>query len=99
MQTLAGELGFPGLWPEHLFNCLGPTASVFFPVLITVVVLMKMVPFIGRSTIRRCGLVGIGVVLEETSHWGWALRFQKFKPDPTAHVLFLLPDVDLSGPF
>ena len=31
---------------------------------------------VGSGTIRRCGLVGIGVaLLEEVCHRGWALRF------------------------
>jgi hypothetical protein len=37
-----------------------------------------MVPyrFIGSSTTRWYGLVGVGVaLLEEVCHWGWALRF------------------------
>ena len=35
---------------------------------------------IGSGTIRRCGLIGVGVtLLEEVFHWQ-AWRFYKFKP-------------------
>jgi hypothetical protein len=39
-------------------------------------------------------------LLEEVCHWGWALRSQKLKPGPVAHLFFLLPshlDVELSA--
>ena len=56
---------------------------------------------IGNCIIRRCSLVGVGVaLLEEVCHWGWALRSQKLKPGPVAHLFFLLPshlDVELSA--
>lgn len=36
-------------------------------------------------------LLRVGVaLLEEESHWGWALGFQELKPDLVAHCLFLL---------
>lgn len=38
---------------------------------------------LGSGIIRTCILDGVGVVLlEEVCHWGWALRFQLFKPGP-----------------
>jgi hypothetical protein len=43
---------------------------------------------IGSGTLRRCGLMGVGVaLLEEVCHWGWALRFQILKPSPVWHSL------------
>ena len=39
---------------------------------------------IGSSTIRRCGLVGVGVTLEDVCHWGWALRSQMLKAGPVS---------------
>ena len=56
---------------------------------------MKMTP-IGAGTIKRCGLVGIGVaLLEEVYHCGWALRFQMPKPGPVS--LLLSVDLELSA--
>jgi hypothetical protein len=38
---------------------------------------------IGSGTIRRCGLVGVGVaLLEDCVTEGWALRPQMLKPGP-----------------
>jgi hypothetical protein len=35
---------------------------------------------IGSGTIRRCGLVGVGVTLfDEVCHCGWTMRFQMLK--------------------
>ena len=41
--------------------------------------------------VRRCGLVGVGVILlEEVFYWGRALRFQKPKTCPVSISLCLL---------
>ena len=54
------------------------------------------------GTIRRCGLVGAGVVLlEEVCAWERALRAQKLKSGLVCLMYFLLPmdpDVELSAP-
>lgn len=43
------------------------------------------------------GLRGL-VLLEEVSHWGWALRFQMLKPAPESHSFPAAnPDVELSA--
>ena len=35
----------------------------------------------GNGTIRKCGLVGVGItLLEKLCYWAWALRFQKLRP-------------------
>lgn len=56
---------------------------------------------LGNGSIRRCGRAGGTVsLLEGVCHWGWALKFQKIKPDPVAQHLFLLllnADVELSA--
>jgi hypothetical protein len=53
----------------------------------------------GSGTIRICGLVRVSVaLLEEVCHWVKggcgdmeALKFQKLKPVPVCHSLFLMP--------
>ena len=58
---------------------------------------------LGSGTIRRCGLVVVGVaLLEEVGHWGRPLSFPRLQPVLVAHCLFLLsanPGVELSAPF
>ena len=53
---------------------------------------------IGSNTIRRYGLVGVGMaVLEEVCHWGRALRFQMPKPGPVSLSLPANLNVELSA--
>jgi hypothetical protein len=55
------------------------------------------------GTIRRCGLVGVGVAfLEEIRHWGVGFEVSDAQAKPSVSPLFLLPvdpDVELSAPF
>jgi hypothetical protein len=40
---------------------------------------------IGRGTVRRCGLFGVGMaLLEKVCHSRWALGFQKLKVGPVS---------------
>lgn len=64
---------------------------------------MKMAPCVHRE--GYCSLVGaVGALLEETLHWGWAVRFQMLKflsLKAQCHSLWLLPpvlDVEPSAP-
>jgi hypothetical protein len=49
---------------------------------------------IGSGTIRRCGLVGVGVaLLKKVCHWRWALKFNMLKPAPPPPPCLSLPSV------
>jgi hypothetical protein len=53
-----------------------------------------MVPIGSQAagTIRRCGLVGVGVaLLKEVCHWGMGFKVSDAEVRSAAHVLFLQP--------